>query len=49
MGHVRHAISAISNSLLIALSCCRTREGFMRHVFATNAFVMCGGFPLIGY
>jgi hypothetical protein len=35
--------------ILIALSYWRTREGFMRHAFATNAFVMCGGFLLIGY
>ena len=35
--------------ILIALSYWRTRSGFMRHAFATNAFVMAGGFLLIGY
>ena len=35
--------------ILIALSYWRTRPGFMRHAFATNAMVMTGGFLLIGY
>ena len=35
--------------ILIALSYWRTRPGFMRHAFATNAIVMTGGFLLIGY
>jgi hypothetical protein len=35
--------------ILIALSYWRTRAGFMRHAFATNAIVMTGGFLLIGY
>jgi hypothetical protein len=35
--------------ILIALSYWRTRSGFMRHAFATNAAVMAGGFLLIGY
>jgi hypothetical protein len=36
-------------AILIALSYWRTRTGFMRHAFATNATVMAGGFLLIGY
>jgi hypothetical protein len=36
-------------AILIALSYWRTRTGFMRHAFATNAAVMAGGFLLIGY
>ena len=36
-------------AILIALSYWRTRTGFMRHAFATNAVVMAGGFLLIGY
>jgi hypothetical protein len=35
--------------ILIALSYWRTRSGFMRHAFATNAIVMTGGFLLVGY
>jgi hypothetical protein len=35
--------------ILIALSYWRTRSGFLRHAFATNAMVMFGGFLLIGY
>ena len=35
--------------ILIALSYWRTRPGFMRHAFATNAAVMAGGFLLMGY
>ena len=36
-------------AILIALSYWRTRSGFMRHAFATNAIVMAGGFLLVGY
>jgi len=36
-------------AILIGLSYWRTRSGFMRHAFATNAAVMAGGFLLIGY
>ena len=35
--------------ILIGLSYWRTRAGFMRHAFATNAIVMTGGFLLVGY
>ena len=35
--------------ILIALTYWRTREGFMRHAFATNAVVMACGFLLMGY
>ena len=35
--------------ILIGLSYWRTRSGFMRHAFATNALVMTGGFLLVGY
>lgn len=35
--------------ILIALSYWRTRSGFMRHAFATNAIVMTGGFLTVGY
>jgi hypothetical protein len=35
--------------VLIALSYWRTRSGFMKHAFATNAFVMGCGFLLVGY
>jgi hypothetical protein len=35
--------------ILIGLSYWRTRPGFMRHAFATNAAVMAGGFLLMGY
>jgi HupE / UreJ protein len=36
-------------AILIALSYWRTRSGFVRHAFATNAVVMACGFLLIGY
>jgi hypothetical protein len=36
-------------AILIALSYWRTRSGFLRHSFATNALVMAGGFLLVGY
>jgi len=35
--------------ILIGLSYWRTRTGFLRHAFATNAVVMAGGFLLMGY
>jgi hypothetical protein len=35
--------------ILIALTYWRTRSGFMRHAFATNALVMACGFLLVGY
>jgi len=35
--------------ILIILSYWRTRSGFLRHAFATNAVVMACGFLLIGY
>jgi hypothetical protein len=35
--------------VLIALEFWRTREGFLRHSFATNAVLMAGGFVLMGY
>jgi hypothetical protein len=35
--------------ILIALTYWRTRDGFLRHAFATNAIVMACGFLLIGY
>ena len=35
--------------ILIGLSYWRTRSGFLRHAFATNAAVMAGGFLLMGY
>jgi len=35
--------------ILIALTFWRTREGFLRHAFATNAIVMACGFLLVGY
>jgi hypothetical protein len=34
--------------ILIALTYWRTREGFLRHSFATNAIVMACGFLLVG-
>jgi hypothetical protein len=37
------------SAVLIALSYWRTRAGFVRHAFATNAWVMGCGFLLIGY
>jgi hypothetical protein len=36
-------------AVLIALSYWRTRSGFVRHAFATNALVMACGFLLVGY
>ncbi len=36
-------------AVLIALSYWRTRHGFLRHAFVTNAALMAGGFVLIGY
>jgi hypothetical protein len=36
-------------AILIAFSYWRTRPGFVRHAFATNAIVMAGGFLLMGY
>ncbi len=36
-------------AILIGLTYWRTRSGFMRHAFATNAIVMACGFLLIGY
>jgi hypothetical protein len=35
--------------ILIALTFWRTRQGFMRHAFATNALVMGCGFLLVAY
>jgi len=35
--------------VLIALSYWRTREGFLKHAFVTNALLMSGGFILMGY
>ena len=35
--------------ILIGLSYWRTRSGFLRHAFATNAIVMACGFLLVGY
>jgi hypothetical protein len=35
--------------ILIALTFWRTRSGFMRHAFATNAIVMACGFLLVGF
>jgi hypothetical protein len=36
-------------AVLIALSFWRTRSGFLRHAFATNAALMAVGFALTGY
>ena len=36
-------------AILIALTFWRTRAGFLRHAFATNAAVMACGFLLMGY
>jgi hypothetical protein len=36
-------------AVLIALSYWRTRDGFLRHAFVTNAALMTGGFILTGY
>jgi hypothetical protein len=35
--------------VVIALAFWRTRPGFLRHAFATNALLMAGGFVLAGY
>jgi hypothetical protein len=35
--------------VVIALGFWRTREGFHRHAFVTNALLMAGGFVLVGY
>jgi hypothetical protein len=35
--------------VLIALDFWRTREGFLKHAFVTNALLMSGGFILMGY
>ena len=35
--------------VLIALNFWRTREGFLKHAFMTNALLMSGGFILMGY
>jgi hypothetical protein len=35
--------------VLIALTFWRTREGFLKHAFLTNALLMSGGFILMGY
>src|SRR5881628_3373588 len=36
-------------AILIGLTYWRTRDGFLRHAFATNALVMACGFLLVGY
>jgi len=36
-------------AVLAILGYWRTRQGFQRHAFFTNAALMCGGFLLIGY
>jgi hypothetical protein len=36
-------------AVLIGLSYWRTREGYLRHAFVTNAALMAGGFMLLGY
>jgi hypothetical protein len=36
-------------AILIGLTYWRTRAGFLRHAFATNACVMACGFLLVGY
>jgi hypothetical protein len=35
--------------VVIVLGFWRTREGFLKHAFATNALLMAGGFVLVGY
>ena len=35
--------------VLIGLSFWRTRDGFLKHAFLTNALLMAGGFTLMGY
>ena len=59
MRHVRRAISAISNRyrliqvflalFLTGVRSAGAREGVMRHAFAANALVTCGGFLHSGY
>jgi hypothetical protein len=36
-------------AVLILISYWRTRTGFLRHAFTTNAVLMMGGFVLVGY
>ena len=36
-------------AILIGLTYWRTKAGFLRHAFATNACVMACGFLLVGY
>ena len=36
-------------AILIGLTFWRSRSGFLRHAFATNALVMASGFLLVGY
>jgi hypothetical protein len=36
-------------AVLIGLSYWRTRDGYLRHAFATNTALMAGGFMLMGY
>jgi hypothetical protein len=36
-------------AILIGLTLWRTRPGFAKHAFATNAALMMGGFLLVGY
>jgi hypothetical protein len=35
--------------VLLVLTYWRTRSGFLRHAFATNAVLMACGFLLVGY
>lgn len=35
--------------VIVALDFWRTREGYLKHAFATNAALMAGGFVLMGY
>jgi hypothetical protein len=39
----------VLSAVLIALTYWRTRSGFLRHAFSTNAALMTGGFLLTGY
>jgi hypothetical protein len=36
-------------AILIALTYWRTKQGFLRYAFLTNALLIFGGFLLIGY
>jgi hypothetical protein len=36
-------------AVLIALTYWRTRAGYLRHAYATNAVLMTAGFVFIGY